>query len=277
MKNYKIGHYNRLPVLEPCDHGVYLDGGEEKILMPQKYVPESVKVGDVVEVFVYLDQNDRLVATTEHALAEVGQFAFLKVAWVNKYGAFLHWGLMKDLFVPFKEQNKAMVKDKNYLVYIYVDDMTGRIVATAKLDKFVQLTTDVYHDGDNVNIIVWKQTEMGFKVIVDNTYAGLVYKNEIFQPIHIGDQLKAIIKTVRPDGRLDVALQSDGKVHIDDFSEKLLAKLKQEGGFLPVGDKTSPEEIYAQFSVSKKTFKKAIGALYKQHLIILENDGIKLL
>lgn len=277
MKKYNLGHYNQLVILEFGLHGALLDGGDEKILMPKKYVPEGAKVGDEVEVFVYLDQEDRLVATTETALAEVGQYAFLRVAWVNKYGAFLNWGLTKDLFVPYSEQNRKMVKDAAYLVYIYIDDKTGRIVATAKLDRYVQLTTDAYEAGQKVSIQVWKQTEMGFKVIVDNCCAGLVYKNEVFRPLHIGDTMTAIVKTVRPDGRLDIALQNSGKQHVDDFSEQLVVALQDAGGFLPVGDSTSPEEIYERFAVSKKTFKKVVGTLYKQRIITIEDDGVRLL
>ena len=277
MEKYKIGHYNQLEILELGEHGAYLDGGEEKILMPKKFIPENARPGDTVSVFVYLDQDNRLVATTEQALAEVGQFAYLKVAWVNQYGAFLSWGLTKDLFVPFKEQNKKMEKDRSYLVYIYIDDMTKRIVASAKLDKFVEVSCDKYNTGDSVKVIVWKQTELGYKVIVDNTYAGLLYKNEIFQQLHIGEQLDAVIKSVRPDGRLDVASQRDGKFHVDESSEKILAALREAGGFLPYGDKTSPEEIYRQFGISKKTFKKSVGALYKKQLLSIEEKGIKLL
>lgn len=277
MEKYKIGHYNQLEILELGEHGAYLDGGEEKILMPKKFIPENARPGDTASVFVYLDQDNRLVATTEQALAEVGQFAYLKVAWVNQYGAFLSWGLTKDLFVPFKEQNKKMEKDRSYLVYIYIDDMTKRIVASAKLDKFVEVSCDKYNTGDSVKVIVWKQTELGYKVIVDNTYAGLLYKNEIFQQLHIGEQLDAVIKSVRPDGRLDVALQRDGKFHVDESSEKILAALREAGGFLPYGDKTSPEEIYRQFGISKKTFKKSVGALYKKQLLSIEEKGIKLL
>jgi predicted RNA-binding protein (virulence factor B family) len=277
MEKYKIGHYNQLEILELGEHGAYLDGGEEKILMPKKFIPENARPGDTASVFVFLDQDNRLVATTEQALAEVGQFAYLKVAWVNQYGAFLSWGLTKDLFVPFKEQNKKMEKDRSYLVYIYIDDMTKRIVASAKLDKFVEVSCDKYNTGDSVKVIVWKQTELGYKVIVDNTYAGLLYKNEIFQQLHIGEQLDAVIKSVRPDGRLDVALQRDGKFHVDESSEKILAALREAGGFLPYGDKTSPEEIYRQFGISKKTFKKSVGALYKKQLLSIEEKGIKLL
>ncbi len=277
MSDIKVGHYNRLPILEFSLHGAYLDGGEKKILMPKKYVPANLSVGDVVDVFIYYDQDDRLVATTEHPLAEAGQFAFLKVAWVNHYGAFLDWGLTKDLFVPFKEQERKMLKGMSYLVYIYTDDKTGRLVASSKLDKFLQLEADNYHKGQQVSILVWKQTEMGFKVIVDGACVGLVYKNEIFQPVKIGESLKAVIKNVRPDKRLDVALQGDGQIHVEDFSERLLTILAEAGGFMPVGDHTSPDEIYRIFSVSKKTFKRALGMLYRQKKLSIEDSGIRLL
>ncbi|MBP3775142.1 MAG: GntR family transcriptional regulator [Bacteroidaceae bacterium] len=274
--SYSIGKFNRLRIADFNSHGALLDGGTEQVLMPGKYVSPESKVGDEVEVFVYLDQQDRPVATTEQPLAQVGQFAFLRVAWVNKYGAFLHWGVTKDLFVPYREQARRMVKDAAYLVYIYIDQVTGRIVATNKLDRYVQIQKQGYAKGQKVNVWVWKQTEMGFKVIVDNQYQGLVFKNEIFRPLHIGDALTAVVKSVRPDGKLDISLQNDGKRHLDDFSEQLFAQLQAAGGFLPVNDDTPPEEIYQRFGVSKKTFKRTIGTLYKKQVISLEDDGIRL-
>lgn len=278
MTTYKLGHYNTLSIIEFGEHGALLDGGDCSILMPRKYVSPTLKTGDKVDVFVYLDQEDRLVATTENALAQVGDFAFLKVAWTNNYGAFLNWGLTKDLFVPFKEQGRKMVKDLSYLVYIYIDEQTGRIVATTKLDRYIHYeTTGIYQEGQAVNAIIWKQTDIGFKVIVDKQYGGLIYKNEIFQPLHVGDTLEAYIKTVRPDGKLDIALQRNGKEHITDFSEQLLQILREEGGFLPLTDNSSPEEISRRLSVSKKTYKKAVGALYKKRLISIEENGIRLL
>lgn len=278
MTTYKLGHYNSLSIIEFGEHGALLDGGDCNILMPKKYVSPTLKTGDKVDVFVYLDQEDRLVATTENALAQVGDFAFLKVAWTNNYGAFLNWGLTKDLFVPFKEQGRKMVKDLSYLVYIYIDEQTGRIVATTKLDRYINYdTTGIYQDGQVVHAIVWKQTDIGFKVIVDKQYGGLIYKNEIFQPLHVGDTLEAYVKVVRPDGKLDIALQRNGKEHINDFTEQLLQILREEGGFLPLTDNSSPEEISSRLSVSKKTYKKAVGALYKKRLISIEENGIRLL
>lgn len=273
---YNIGHYNRLAILEFFEHGAILDGGTDRILCPKKYVDAAWKVGDEVEVFVYLDQEDRLVATTEHPLAEVGDFAFLRVAWTNRYGAFLHWGLTKDLFVPHSEQQRPMVKDAAYLVRIYIDDKTNRIVATSKLDRYVQAQSDGLQPQDAVSVWIWKQTELGFKVIVNDKYSGLIYHNEIFQQIHIGDRLEAFVKNVRPDGRLDIALQKDGWQAVDDFSQQILSQLKDAGGFMPVGDHTSPEEIYATFRMSKKMFKKTIGNLFKKNLIVIGINGIQL-
>lgn len=278
MKKYELGRYNTLSIVEFGEHGALLDGGDRNILMPKKYVESSWKPGDEVRVFVYLDQEERLVATTETALAKVGDFAFLKVAWTNKYGAFLDWGLTKDIFVPFKEQGKKMMKDHSYLVYIYIDDQTGRIVATTKLDRYINYETDgVYQEGQTVGITVWKQTDIGFKVIVDNQYAGLVYKNELFRPLQTGDKMEAYIKNVRPDGRLDISLQRSGKEHVMDLAEQILQALRAEGGFLPLPDSSTPEEIAEHFPVSKKAYKKAIGALYKKRIIAIEEDGIRLL
>lgn len=274
---YQLGHYNKLKILRFGSHGAQLDGGSEEILMPQKYLTPQLKEGDEVKVFVYLDQEDRLVATTENAMAEVGEFAFLRVAWVNIYGAFLNWGLTKDLFVPYHEQQKRMVKDSAYLVYIYIDDKTGRIVATDRLNRYIKDFAEGYKVGQKVNIIVWKQTDMGFKVIVDENFGGLVYKNEIFQILHPGDKLEAFVKTVREDGRLDIALQNEGKYHVEDFSARLFQELREAGGFLPIGDKLPAEEIYNRFAVSKKTYKKALGSLYKRRVLRIDDDGIHLL
>ena len=273
MEKYKIGHYNQLEILELGEHGAYLDGGEEKILMPKKFIPENARPGDTVSVFVYLDQDNRLVATTEQALAEVGQFAYLKVAWVNQYGAFLSWGLTKDLFVPFKEQNKKMEKDRSYLVYIYIDDMTKRIVASAKLDKFVEVSCDKYNTGDSVKVIVWKQTELGYKVIVDNTYAGLLYKNEIFQQLHIGEQLDAVIKSVRPDGRLDVALQRDGKFHVDESSEKILAALREAVSCLMV-IKLLRKKFIGNLASAKRLLKRVLEHCIRSSYCLLRKRGL---
>ena len=221
-----------------------------------------------------MDQSDRLVATTEEPLAEVGEFAYLRVAWTNKFGAFMNWGLMKDLFVPFSQQLHHFEQGRNYIVYIYVDDKTGRIVGTSKLDRCFFDEQPDFEEGQEVNVLIWKETDLGFKVIVNNAFEGLIYKNEIFCPIHIGDRVAAVVKTLRPDGKIDIALQNAGRKLVDDVAEKILAALREADGFLPFGDHSTPEEISERFQVSKKAFKRTVGMLYRDHLITLENDGM---
>jgi predicted RNA-binding protein (virulence factor B family) len=255
-----------------------LDGGRVgEILMPNAYLERGVRVGDQVNVFVYLDQEERLVATTESPLARVGDFAWLRVAWVNEYGAFLDWGLMKDLFVPFREQKMRMEKDRYYLVYIYIDEDTRRIVGTAKVERWLQPAPAAeYHRGRQVELLVQQKTELGFKVIVDNAYSGLVYRDQVFEEPHAGDRLTGSVVNVRPDGKLDVSLQRLGKQRFQDFAEVLLEELQTAGGFLPYTDKSDSSEIAERFGVSKKTFKRAVGTLYKNRNIVLEEKGIRL-
>jgi predicted RNA-binding protein (virulence factor B family) len=265
-------------VLREVDFGVYLDGGETgDILLPKRYVPNDCKIGDVVDVFLYLDNEERLIATTEHPLVEVGQFAFLEVKWVNQFGAFMDWGLMKDLFCPFKEQKMRMQQGKSYVVYCYIDTLTSRIVASAKVEKFFAKEPPTYKVGDMVDVMIQQKTDLGFKAIVEGRYGGLIYQNELFREIHTGDKLTAYVKTIRPDGKLDISLQHQGMQHVMDFSEQLYQYLRNdENGFCPFHDKSPAEEIYATFKVSKKTFKKAVGDLYKRNIITLKTDGIYL-
>lgn len=273
----KLGKWNMLTVVKEVDFGLYLDGGEAgEILMPARYVPQECEVGDAVEVFVYLDQEERLVATREEAKAEVGDFAFLKVAWTNRFGAFLDWGLMKDLFVPFGEQKMRMIQGNSYIVHVHIDEETYRIVASAKVERYLSSDMPDYETGDEVSVLIWQKTDMGFKAIVDNLYSGLIYNDEIFSSIRTGDCLKAFVKQVRPDGKIDIRLQRSGVEAIEDFSTILLNELKASNGFLPFTDHSSAEAISERFQVSKKTFKKAVGKLYKQHLIRLEENGIVL-
>lgn len=277
MESIKLGKWNMLVINRFTDHGAYLEGGElGEILMPKKYVLDDFRAGDEVEVFVYLDQGERLVATREEPLAEVGDFAFLEVSWVNEYGAFLDWGLMKDLFVPFREQKKKMVQGDSYVVYIYIDKKTKRIAATAKIDKYLSKDMPNYEIGDEVEILIWQKTELGFKVIIDNKYSGLIYENEIFIPLRTGYRMKAYIKQVREDGKIDISLQHSGKKRVEDFSEILLETLEAEGS-IALTDKSSAEEIKLAFGVSKKTFKKGVGNLYKRKLIQIFEDRIDLI
>lgn len=272
----RLGDYNHLKIIRFTDHGAYLDGGNVgEILMPKKYVRQEMRPNDEVDVFVYLDQEERLVATMETPLARVGDFACLEVAWVNAYGAFLNWGLIKDLFVPFREQKREMEQGRSYIVHVHIDEETHRIVGSAKVERYLTpATPSTHHRGQDVEVLVWQKTPLGFKVIVDNAYTGLIYDNQIYDVPHTGDRLTGSVVKVRPDGKLDISLQRIGKGRFEDFAEVLLEELRNAGGELPFSDKSTPEEIAQRFSVSKKTFKKALGTLYKQHKILLKEEKI---
>ncbi len=305
MKTIKIGDYNTLTMTRPAERpnphayggkenfGIFLDGGAEgEILMPAKYVPEGTREGDPVTCFVYLDQDERLVATTEQPLAKVGDFAYLKCTWVNEYGAFLDWGMMKDLFCPFHEQKRRMEIGDYYIVYVYIDEESYRIAASAKVDKFLSqpapddfpATAQPGEDGHSkgvgagepLSLLVWQKTDLGFKVIVDNRYGGLVYKDQIFQPIHTGDRLTGYLLNLRPDGKMDISLQLTGRRQTVDFSRTLLQWLREHGGHCPLSDSSAPDDIKQTFQVSKKVFKRAVGDLYKKRLITLDTDGLTL-
>lgn len=276
MEKLKLGDFNRLRIVKKVDFGIYLEAGVEgEILLPQRYVPEQYAIGDELDVFVYLDNEERPVATTEQPLARVGDFAYLEVAWVNQYGAFLKWGPMKDLFCPFREQKKRMEVGKSYIVHVHVDEESYRVMASAKVDRY--LKPGDYVAGQEVDILVWQKTDLGFKVIINNQSAGLIYEDQIFQPVHTGDRLKAYIHTVREDGKIDLTLQPTGRQLALDFSATLLQYLKDHGGVCDLGDKSDAEEIKQRFQVSKKTFKKGIGDLYRQRLISVEPTAIRLL
>ena len=272
-----LGEINRLTVIKSVDFGMYLDGDQEgEILLPTRYVPEGLKIGDELDVFLYLDSEERLIATTEKPLAMVGDFAWLKVAWINEYGAFLDWGLMKDLFVPFREQKMRMEIGNSYIVHVHIDEESYRIVASAKVERYFSKDFPEYENGDKVEILVWQKTDLGFKVIIDNKFGGLIYADEIFRHITTGDRMEAYIKTVREDGKIDVSLQPSGRLHTEEFSETLHQYLIAHKGVCDLGDKSPAEDIYDRFKVSKKVFKKAIGELYKQRVITISEEGIKL-
>lgn len=277
MSHIRLGKYNQLEVVKEVDFGVYLDGDEDgEILLPKRYVPEGCVPGDMLNVFIYLDMDERLVATTLEPYVQVGEFACLEVAWVNQFGAFLNWGLMKDLFVPYREQKAKMVKGGKYMVYAYIDEESYRIVASAKVERFLSKDRPEYEPGEEVDILVWQRTDLGYKVIVNNKFGGMLYHNEIFQPLQPGKQLRAYIKQVREDGKIDVELQKGGYKKIDDFAETLLRYIESQGGYTDLNDKTDAAVIYNAFGVSKKTFKKAVGDLYKKRLIVLEEGGMRL-
>jgi predicted RNA-binding protein (virulence factor B family) len=272
-----IGKFNTLKVSKIVDFGLFLDGGNKiEILLPARYVTQTPKIGDELEVFIYSDSEDRLIATTEKPFTQVGEFTFLEVKSVNKVGAFLNWGLMKDLLVPFNEQRSRMKEGRRYLVYTYLDDATKRIVASSKFEKFLGNTIPSYKKGDTVNCLVYDENEIGYKLIVDNLHKGIIYKNEIFRNIDIGDKLEGFVKQVRDDNKIDVTLNDIVINRIDALANRFLDFIKINGGKTTLCDKSSPDEIKAILQCSKKDFKKAIGALYKSHLIKIEDNSISL-
>lgn len=296
----KLGDYNTLRIKKQTDFGLYLEGGEEagNILLPNRYVTPDMRIGNEIEVFLYLDQEERLIATTEHPIAKVGEFACLEVAWTNEYGAFMKWGLMKDLFCPFREQKQRMERGKHYIVYIKLDDDSYRLMATAKVEKYLDnfelrntdnesegqtkidnLKQEIhkYRHGDEVFCLIWQKTDLGFKVIVDNRYQGQLYDNQIFRPLRMGDRLTAYIDHVRQDGKIDLTLQPTGRKHTLDFAEVLLRYLHENNGRCNLGDKSPAELIADRFKVSKKAYKKAIGDLYRRRLITISDEGIALI
>ena len=278
----RLGDYNTLRIVKSVDFGLYLDGGEEgEILLPQRYVTNNMHIDDEIEVFIYLDQEERPVATTEHPIAKVGEFACLEVAWVNQFGAFLKWGLMKDLFCPFREQKKRMEQGQHHIIYIKVDEDSYRLMATAKVEKYIETPDladlpDLGH-GTAVDLLVWQKTDLGFKCIVNNRFQGQIYDNQIFQPLHSGDRITAYVDHVRQDGKIDLTLQPTGRQHTLDFAEVLLRYLYENDGFCNLGDKSPAELIYDRFQVSKKAYKKAVGDLYRRRLITISDEGIKLI
>lgn len=273
-----IGNYNTLRIIKILSFGAYLDGGEGKeILLPTRYVPNGAQVGDEVEVFIYHDNEGRLIATTLHPNAVVGEFAFMQVKSVNTTGAFLDWGLMKDLLVPYKEQKLTMREGKWYLVYVRLDHVTGRIMASARIEKFLNNIPPKYKFNQEVDLLVADDTEIGYKVIVNNLHWGMVYHNQVFQRLEKGEHLKGYVKEIREDDKLDISLAPLGYQKVDGVAQTILQALQVQNGFLPVHDKSDPEVIYSLFRCSKKAFKQAIGALYRQHRIALEPDGIRLI
>lgn len=273
----ELGKYNTLTVGREVEFGVYVTDGEGvEILMPKRYVPAGLKVGDTLKCFVYQDSEARLLATTEHPYATVGEFASLKVVAVNQVGAFADWGTSKELLIPHSEQPKDMEADRRYIIYIYIDDVSGRIAGTARVDRYLDNVPPSYEPNQEVDVLVWKPTPLGYKVIIENKHTGLIYKNQIFQPVHVGEHLRAWVKAVRDDEKIDLSLQPMGyRAVIGSAEATLLRELNLNDGFLPLTDKSSPEEISEALQMSKKTFKKAVGALYKEGRISIEPDGIK--
>lgn len=273
----QLGKYNTLTVVKLVDFGVYLDGEERgEILLPNEYVPDNCSPDDEVKVFIYFDSEDRIIATTEIPNIVVGEFSYMKVVATSSVGAFLDWGLRKDLLVPFREQRNSMAEGQSYLVYAYVDVASDRIVATTKVEKYLDQVPAEYEEEQEVDLLIARSSDLGYSVIINNAHWGVLYRNEIFQTLKVGQKLKGYIKCVRPDGKIDALLQKAGYEQVDGLTAKIMAKIEDYGGVLDVSDKSAPEEIYALFGCSKKNYKKAIGALLKKGMIELGDDVIKL-
>jgi predicted RNA-binding protein (virulence factor B family) len=273
----KVGEYNELEIVKQLDFGIYLGKENVEILMPTKWIPKGAKIGDVLSVFVFRDSDDRLIATTVKPMAIANTFAFLEVKQVNAVGAFLDWGMDKDLLVPFREQAVRMEPGKSYVVFVYADEETDRLIGSTKLLRFIERDDVRVQNGDVVDLLIYSQTELGFNAIVNNLYSGLIYKNEIFENIRVGDQLQGYVKNVREDNKIDLSLQKSGFELVDDVKWRLLNIIKAENGFLALTDNSTPEEIKAKLQISKKAFKKAIGALYRERLVTLTDKGVQLI
>lgn len=271
-----IGDYNTLTMVKAVDFGVYLDGGNGvEILLPLRYVPDGLKPGDEIKVFVYNDSEDRLIATTEHPYITVNTFAFLQVAEVNNVGAFMNWGLPKDLLCPYREQRNEMKRGGRYLVYAYMDHTTKRIVASAKIEKFLGNTIPEYERGAKVSALVYQRSDIGYKVIVDNRFSGMIYLNETLNHPALGETVEAYVKNVRPDGKLDLTLKGDAADRIHHIGGKILAHIKACNGLSRITDDSTPEEIREVFGCSKKDFKKAVGHLLKARAVTISPEGLE--
>jgi uncharacterized protein len=271
-----VGRYNTLRVKKAVDFGMYLDGGTDEILLPKRYVPQGLNVDDEISVFIYHDNDGRLIATTDKPIASVGEIAMMEVADTNPTGAFMKWGIMKDVFVPISQQEKRMKKGDKRLVRLFIDEKTGRVTATEKIDKFLSNYELSVEEREAVDLLVYKKTDIGYKVIINSSHLGVLHFNEIFRELETGERLKGFIKHIRPDNKIDVSPGVIGYSKIPDEEQRILSLLKENNGYLPFNDKSEPEAIYNHFGVSKKSFKMTLGALYKKRLISFTQTGMKL-
>lgn len=277
---FEIGKHNTLTILRDTDPGLYLGNVEESdevVLLPHKYKPESYNIGDELRVFIYLDNEERPVATTLEPFVLLNTFGYLHCSDVTKHGAFMDWGLEKQLFVSFKEQARPMKINNWYIVYLYLDEKTNRLAGSSKTNQFLQNDTLTIQRFEEVNILVTHLTEKGANVIINGVHKGLIYLEDIFEDIRTGDRIKAFVKKIRDDNKIDIVIQTPGFKSIEPNAQYILDELKATGGFLPLHDKSSPETIKENLGLSKKSFKKAIGSLYKNKQIVIKEDGIELL
>ena len=271
----KVGEYNLMKVIRKVDFGVYLDDGEEGILLPKRFVPPETEIGKELKVFLYHDSENRIIATTQQPKAVVGEIVKLKAVSVTNDGAFLDWGLMKDIFVPRSKQLMGMRPEGEYMVQIYVDEQTGRVAATEKFE--VQLSNEnmTVKEKDVVEVMIFRRTDIGYVVIINNCHTGVLHLNEIYREIQTGDKFQGFIKKIYPDNKIDVVLGKQGYARVEDETHKILRLLQENNGYLPYHDKSDPDEIYSFFGMSKKTFKMTTGNLYKQRIIEFTKTGIK--
>ncbi len=272
----QIGQHHTLRIDRLTGPGAFLPAAETEVLMPTKWIPDDARVGDSIKAFIYRDSEDRIIATTLKPHLIVGEFGYLKVKEISKVGAFLDWGIEKDILVPFREQNGILKEGNWILVYLYVDEKTDRVVATNKVSRFYEKQNIELEEGQEVDLLITDTTDLGVNVIINNTYQGLIYKNEIFQDLMPGDKTKGFIKAIREDNKIDVSLQKQGLEQLESGAQQILDELRNNGGYLGLHDKSDPEDIQLELQMSKKNFKRSVGILYKQKLIKLTDGGIQL-
>jgi len=271
----EAGHYYTLKVVKKVDFGMYLDAEGQEILLPKRFVPKGLSEGDDVEVFIYHDNEDRLIATTQKPFAAVGDIAYLKCVSTTPHGAFMEWGIMKDVFVPLSNMNARMVVGERYFIRLYIDQQTGRVTGSEKIQKFLSNDELTVSENDIVDLMAWQQTDIGYKMIINNRHTGVLHFSDIYRDLQPGEKLKGWIKKIREENKIDLAVGEKGYKRVLSETDRILELLDENNGYLPYNDKSSPEEIYNFFGISKKTFKMAIGALYKERKIEFTQTGIK--
>lgn len=272
-----VGTFNTLKIARRTNVGLYLTDGNEDVLLPKKYLPEHFEIDDEIDVFIYLDHEERPVATTIEPYIFLNEFALLKVNYINEFGAFMDWGLEKDLFVPFREQARPMTVGNYYMIYMTMDEKTNRLVGSSKLNQFLDNNNLTVEVGEEVDLIVSHITDAGTNVIINEKHKGLMYQNEIFEDFRTGDRIIGYIKNIRPDGKIDVSRTKMGFEKVSDSASKILTELELNNGFLGLNDKSHPDEIKTVLGMSKKTFKQTVGVLYKEKKILIKDDGIHLI
>ena len=271
----KAGSFHTLEVVKHVDFGIYLMFNDEEILMPKRFVPDGIEAGDTIDAFIYHDNDGRLIATTQEPFGEVGEIVSLEVADKTRAGAFLKWGIMKDLFLPLSQQRSVIRVGGKYLVYIYVDEKTGRVAASEYISRYLDNENLTVKEGDEVDLTVWRKTDIGFAVVINGAHEGLVHHNELFKELNVGEQLQGFIKSIQADNKINVSLGKKGYARVEDETDKVLRLLQESNGYLPYNDKSNPDDIYEYFQMSKRAFKMAVGALYKQRKITFTKTGIK--